>query len=109
MLKAARAKARRRSERLDVRDRRPRRHRSLRDELLLTLIRGEAANPDEIGHTLRTTIVDRDGKLVKIYTGNEWTPAQSSATLNSFADGASPFGAEGRGHRAAASRLPNAG
>lgn len=33
-------------------------------------------DPKDIAHTLRTAIVDADGKLVKIYTGNEWTPAQ---------------------------------
>ena len=33
-------------------------------------------NPLDITHTLRTAIVDADGKLVKVYTGNEWTPAQ---------------------------------
>jgi protein SCO1/2 len=47
----------------------------------VTLIRGEAADPNEIGHTLRTAIVDRHGKLVKVYTGNEWTPAQLVADL----------------------------
>ena len=31
-------------------------------------------NPLDITHTLRTAIVDADGKLVKVYTGNEWTP-----------------------------------
>jgi len=31
-------------------------------------------DPRDITHNLRTAIVDRDGKLVKIYTGNEWTP-----------------------------------
>ena len=41
-----------------------------------TWVRGESPNPDEIGHTLRTAIVDRDGTVVKIYTGNEWTPAE---------------------------------
>ncbi|HEY7284026.1 MAG TPA: SCO family protein [Vicinamibacterales bacterium] len=30
----------------------------------------------DITHNLRTVIVDADGKLVKVYTGNEWTPAQ---------------------------------
>lgn len=40
----------------------------------LTLIRGEAANPDEIGHTLRTALVDREGRLVKTYSGADWTP-----------------------------------
>lgn len=47
----------------------------------VTLIRGEAPNPDEIGHTLRTAIVDREGRLVKSYTGNEWTPDQIVADL----------------------------
>ena len=41
----------------------------------VTLIRGESSDPNEIGHTLRTAIIDRDGKLVKVYTGNEWTPS----------------------------------
>ena len=49
--------------------------------LLLTLVRGEAANPDEIGHTLRTTIVDSDGKIAKSYAGAEWTPAELVAEL----------------------------
>lgn len=47
----------------------------------VTLIRGEAKDPDEIGHTLRTAIIDRDGKLAKAYTGNEWTPANVVADL----------------------------
>jgi protein SCO1 len=47
----------------------------------VTLVRGQAPNPDEIGHTLRTAIVDRDGKLVRTYTGNDWTPAQIVADL----------------------------
>jgi protein SCO1/2 len=62
--------------------------------LLLTLVRGagapnaaaalgwpEAANPDEIGHTLRTTVVDRNGKIAKSYSGAEWTPAELVAEL----------------------------
>jgi protein SCO1/2 len=40
----------------------------------VTLIRGEATNPDEIGHSLRTAILDGNGRLVKTFTGNEWTP-----------------------------------
>lgn len=39
----------------------------------LTLVRGEAANPDEIGHTLRTALVDRHGRLAKAYSGADWT------------------------------------
>jgi protein SCO1/2 len=33
-------------------------------------------DPLDIAHTLRTAIVGADGKVVKVYTGNEWTPAQ---------------------------------
>jgi protein SCO1/2 len=28
----------------------------------------------DISHNLRTAIVDGNGRLVKVYTGNEWTP-----------------------------------
>ena len=42
----------------------------------LTLVRGEAADPDEIGHTLRTAIIDRQGRLAKAFTGADWTPEQ---------------------------------
>lgn len=47
----------------------------------LTLVRGEAANPDEIGHTLRTALVDRHGKLAKTYSGADWTPADLLADI----------------------------
>jgi protein SCO1 len=33
-------------------------------------------DPRDITHTLRTAIVDADGRLVKTYTGNDWTPEQ---------------------------------
>ncbi len=33
-------------------------------------------DPRDITHTLRTAIVDADGRLVKTYTGNGWTPEQ---------------------------------
>lgn len=62
--------------------------------MLVTLVRGagapsaapalgwpEAANPDEIGHTLRTTIVGRDGRIVKSYSGADWTPQELVAEL----------------------------
>jgi protein SCO1 len=35
----------------------------------------------DITHNLRTAIIDADGKLVKVYIGNEWTPAQALADL----------------------------
>ena len=39
----------------------------------------------DITHNLRTAIVDADGKLVKVYTGNEWTPTQLLADVRSIA------------------------
>jgi protein SCO1/2 len=47
----------------------------------LTLVRGEAANPDEIGHTLRTALVDRHGRLAKAYSGADWTPQDLLADI----------------------------
>jgi protein SCO1 len=39
-------------------------------------------DPQDITHTLRTAIIGADGKLVKVYTGNEWTPEQILADLH---------------------------
>jgi len=45
---------------------------------------GRALNdPRNITHNLRTAIIDADGKVVKVYTGNEWTPEQVLADLKS--------------------------
>src|SRR5258707_8762287 len=33
-------------------------------------------DPRDITHNLRTVIIDADGKLVKVYTGNDWSPEQ---------------------------------
>jgi protein SCO1/2 len=49
--------------------------------LLMTLVRSQASNPDEIGHTLRTTLVDKSGKITKSYSGADWTPAELVAEL----------------------------
>jgi len=38
-------------------------------------------DPRDITHNLRTVIVDADGKLVKTYTGNDWSPEQVLADL----------------------------
>ena len=37
-----------------------------------------------ITHNLRTAIVDADGRLVKVYTGNEWTADQVLADLKAL-------------------------
>jgi len=47
-------------------------------------------NPGRAGlvtHNLRTAIVDGQGRLVKIYDGNDWTPAQVLRDLASVAAG----------------------
>jgi protein SCO1 len=38
----------------------------------------------DITHNLRTVVIDADGKLVKTYTGNEWTPAELLADLKAL-------------------------
>ena len=38
-------------------------------------------DPRDITHNLRTAILDRQGNLVQVYNGNEWTPAQVLADL----------------------------
>jgi protein SCO1/2 len=35
----------------------------------------------DITHNLRTAILDRSGNLVKVYTGNDWTPAEAMADI----------------------------
>ena len=45
----------------------------------LTLVRN--TEPADIAHNLRTVVIDRDGRLVRMYTGVEWTPAEVLADL----------------------------
>jgi protein SCO1/2 len=35
----------------------------------------------DITHNLRTAVIGADGKLVKVYTGNDWSPDQVLADL----------------------------
>ena len=44
-------------------------------------------DPRNITHNLRTAIIGADGRLVKVYTGNEWTPAQVLADLRGLGIG----------------------
>ena len=44
----------------------------------------DQANPVSIAHNLRTAIVDAEGRLVKVYTGNEWKPDQLAADLKAL-------------------------
>jgi protein SCO1/2 len=42
-------------------------------------------DPRDITHNLRTGIVDANGRLVKVYTGNEWSPDQVLEDLKTVA------------------------
>jgi protein SCO1/2 len=37
----------------------------------------------EIVHNLRTALIAADGRLVKVFNGNEWTPGELLASLRS--------------------------
>jgi protein SCO1/2 len=50
------------------------------------LVTRASNDPRDITHNLRTAIVGPDGKLVKIYTGNEWTPEEILADLKPTAN-----------------------
>jgi len=50
----------------------------------MTISRDDPTDPSSITHNLRTAIVDADGKLVKVYTGNEWKPDQLVADLKAL-------------------------
>jgi protein SCO1/2 len=36
---------------------------------------------DSITHTLSTTLIGPDGKVVRFYPGNEWTPQQMAEEI----------------------------
>jgi protein SCO1/2 len=38
----------------------------------------------DITHNLRTVVIDADGRIVKVYTGNDWSPGQVLADLKSL-------------------------
>ncbi len=43
---------------------------------------------DTITHTLSTTLIGADGKVVQFYPGNEWTPEQVLADVKKSAGSA---------------------
>jgi protein SCO1/2 len=47
----------------------------------VTIERAEQ-NPIDITHNLRTAVIDTAGRIVKVHTGNDWTPADVLADLN---------------------------
>jgi protein SCO1/2 len=47
------------------------------------VLRGDTA-ADEITHNLRTALVDARGRIVRFYTGSDWTPSRAIADLRSL-------------------------
>jgi len=45
---------------------------------------------EQVIHSLRTAVIGPDGKLVKLYRGNEWKPAEIVSDLNTLAGNATP-------------------
>jgi protein SCO1 len=43
------------------------------------------SDPTDITHNLRTAVIDPEGRLVKVHTGNSWTPAELVADLTAVA------------------------
>lgn len=50
----------------------------------LSVLRGEK-DPADITHNLRTAVIDAHGRLVRVYDGNKWTPAEIMTDLASLA------------------------
>ena len=48
-------------------------------------ITSEQSTPAELVHNLRTALIDSDGRLVRVFGGNDWTPAQVLAELRRVA------------------------
>jgi protein SCO1/2 len=42
------------------------------------------SDPGDITHNLRTAVIDPEGRLVKVHTGNSWTPAELVADLEAL-------------------------
>ena len=51
-------------------------------------IKDSSTGKEELVHSLRTAVIDPQGKLVKLYRGNEWKPADVAADLKSLAQSA---------------------
>jgi protein SCO1/2 len=44
-------------------------------------------DPTQITHNLRTSLVGPDGRLIKVYGGNDWTPGAVLADLRQAVKG----------------------
>ena len=50
----------------------------------LRSFKDSATGKEELIHSLRTAVIDPQGKLVKLYRGNEWKPTEIAADLKSL-------------------------
>ena len=55
----------------------------------LNYFKDAASGEDKVIHSLRTAVIGPDGKLYKLYRGNDWKPDQVLSDLKSLAAGAS--------------------
>ena len=51
----------------------------------LRYFKDSSTGEEQVMHSLRTAVIDRDGKLVKLYRGNEWKPAEVATDLRTLA------------------------
>jgi protein SCO1/2 len=51
----------------------------------LRYFKDSSTGEDQVMHSLRTAVIDPAGKLVKLYRGNEWKPAEVADDLKSVA------------------------
>lgn len=54
----------------------------------LRYFKDSSTGEEQVMHSLRTAVIDPTGKLVKLYRGNEWKPAEVAADLKSLAQNA---------------------
>lgn len=54
----------------------------------LRYFKDSATGEDQVMHSLRTAVIDPNGKVVKLYRGNEWKPSELADDLKSLATNA---------------------
>ncbi|HEY8203226.1 MAG TPA: SCO family protein [Pyrinomonadaceae bacterium] len=54
----------------------------------LRYIKDSSTGEEQVIHSLRTAVIDPNGKLVKLYRNNEWKPAEIADDLKGLANGA---------------------
>jgi protein SCO1/2 len=51
----------------------------------LRYFKDSSTGEEQVMHSLRTAVIDPDGKLVKLYRGNEWKPSELADDLRHLA------------------------